>query len=393
MHSLRNRLIFSHLLPLIILVVVVGVALTYLLETQVLLAGRSNELELQAYLVAEAASQNPLIWYDDYQAEAFTTRIGARLSAQVMLLTPKGMLLATNNAAYADQVGQILYVPGLTETVKSGSSLKVNYGRGSGSAGAEVLVPVVAPTWQVIGVIRLTDPLGSVYERFTTTRNLITAVLVGGLILGGAAGAFLAVDIARPLRRATESIARMANGQPLSNLPEQGPREVRSLLHAFNSLTSELHDLEKSRMRLLANLVHEIGRPLGALLSATQALEAGADQDPAFRVELLEGISGEIQRMQSLLDDLTRLYDHTQGPLSLKRELTPLSPWLNQILGPWREAALEKQIQWELDCPANLPSLMIDPSRMAQALGNIVSNAIKYTPENGSVRITAEADI
>ena len=100
MRSLRTRLIISHLLPLIILAVVVGVALTYLLQTQVLMAERSNELELQAYLVAEAASQNPLIWYDDYQAEAFTSRIGSRLAAQVMLLNPDGLLLATNNQEY-----------------------------------------------------------------------------------------------------------------------------------------------------------------------------------------------------------------------------------------------------------------------------------------------------
>ena len=104
MHSLRTRLIVSHLLPLIILVLVVGVALTYLLQTQVILAERSNELELQAYLVAEAASQNPLIWYDDYQAEAFTERIGARLSAQVMLLRPDGLLLATNHRFWKLQV-------------------------------------------------------------------------------------------------------------------------------------------------------------------------------------------------------------------------------------------------------------------------------------------------
>lgn len=390
MRSLRARLIIGHLLPLIILVLVVGVALTYLLQTQVLLADQSNELELQAYLVAEAASQNPLIWYDTYQAEAFVSRIAERLAAQVMLLSPTGRLIATNNSEYQEQTGQILDVPGLSETVLSRSALRVNYGPKVG--GAEVLVPVVAPTWQVIGVIRLIDPLSGVYERFAYTRNLIMAVLVGGLLLGATAGAFLAIDIARPLRRATQGIARMAEGKALTSLREQGPREVRALLHAFNSLTKQLHDLEKSRMRLLANLVHEIGRPLGALLSATQALEAGADQDPVFREQLLEGIRGEIQRMQSLLDDLTRLYDHTQGSLNLHRQITSLSSWLKQVLGPWREAALEKNLVWEVDLAPQLPDLEIDPDRMAQALGNIVSNAIKYTPEYGHVSISAGAD-
>jgi signal transduction histidine kinase len=131
---------------------------------------------------------------------------------------------------------------------------------------------------------------------------------------------------------------------------------------------------------------------LGALLSAIQALEAGADKDPVFREELLEGIRGEIQRMQSLLDDLTRLYDHAQGPVNLNREMINISSWLNQVLGPWREAALEKHLIWELNVPLDLPALSIDPDRMAQALGNIVSNAIKYTSENGRVSVTANSD-
>ena len=117
MRSLRGRLILSHVLPLLIVLPLVGVALTFLLETQVLLAARSNELELEAALVANAAEQNPLIWYDSLRAAGFIAQIGRRLSTPLMMLDAEGRLLATNDKSVRDQLGEIIDVPGFEQTV------------------------------------------------------------------------------------------------------------------------------------------------------------------------------------------------------------------------------------------------------------------------------------
>jgi len=392
MRSLRVRLIVSHVLPLLIVITLVGVLLTYLLETQVLLAGSSRELELQAALVADAAAQNPQIWYNPLQAAAFVSQVGGRLSARMMMLGADGTLLATNDTAFRDQLGEILDVPGLRETVLTRQALRVDYGERPGTGAAEVLMPVIGPTLDVIGVIRLTDPLSSVYERFPRTRALILWVLAGGALVGVVAGWLLAVDLARPLRRATHAVSQMAEGHPLTELSEQGPDEVRMLLRAFNTLTDQRQELEKSRKRLLANLVHELGRPLGALLSATQALASGADKNPDLRTELLDGMQGQMQLMRRLLDDLTRLYDQTLGPLELERQPVALTPWLTQELAPWRETAQHKGLHWQANIPDTLPELMLDADRIGQALGNVISNAVKYTPSNGEITVGAGAE-
>ena len=88
-------------------------------------------------------------------------------------------------------------------------------GKGLAHGGAEVLMPVIAPTWQVIGVIRLIDPLNRVYERFAYTRNLIIWVLVGGLLLGGTAGALFGIRYLSPFTARHTGYSRMAEGQPL----------------------------------------------------------------------------------------------------------------------------------------------------------------------------------
>ena len=368
MRSLRTRLILSHVLPLLVVIPLVGITLAYLFETQVLLAGLSDELEREATLVAIVASDYPQIWFDPELAQAFTSRIGERLAGQVMLLDADSTLLASTDPADQSRLGQQIDAPGLQEALLTGRAVRVDYGEGPGTGAAEALVPVFV-NGQPTGVIRLTDPLSSVYERFPRTRTFIVWALAVGLVVGIGMGWLLALGLERPLRRATGAISRMADGQPLSPLTEQGPREIRLLLRAFNMLAERLQSMEKARQRLLANLVHELGRPLGALLSAAQALGSGADQDASLRQDLIRGMQAEVERMQRLLDDLTHLYDQTLGSLELDRQPIALYPWLSQVAAPWRETAQEKGVQWQTGFTPNLPTVEIDPDRLAQALG------------------------
>jgi two-component system sensor histidine kinase BaeS len=391
LRTLRARLLLSHILPLMVILPIVGFALTYLLETQVLLAEVSNELERQATFVASLVASYPQVWVDPATSREFVARVGASLSAHMTLYDTDGTLLASTNAADEALIGEKQDVPGLSQVLATGSAVRVEHGQRKGTAAAEVLVPVTIGR-RIVGVIRLSDPLGGVYERFPRTRTFIIWVLASGLVVGVAAGWFLAIDLERPLRRSALAISAMADGEPLVTLPEQGPKEIRLLQRAFNTLATKLQSLEKGRRRLLANLVHELGRPLGALLSATQALAHGAQDDPTMRAELLAGMESEIQRTERLLDDLTRLYDQSVGALEIDPRPTPLRAWLVEVLSPWREAAQMKGLNWEVSLQADLPDAEIDADRMAQAIGNLVSNAIKYTPAGGWVQVSAGGD-
>lgn len=386
MRSLRARLVLSHVLPLLVVIPLVGIALTYLLETQVLLAQSSDELERQAVLVAAVAVEYPQIWYDPKQARVFVERIRERLAAQVALVRADGVLLASTDPADEEYLGQQVDIPGFREVLQTGNVVRVDYGERPGTGAAEVLEPIFINR-RIVGVIRLIDPLSSVYERFPRMRAFIFWVSAGGLALGGVIGWLLAFSLGRPLRQATQAISRMAEGKPPMPLAEQGPQEVRSLLRAFNTLAGRLQGMEKARRRLLANLTHELGRPLGALLSAIQALGGGADEDPVLRRELIEGMEAEVLRMQRLVDDLSDLYDRALGQLELDRQAVALSQWLAHILVPWREMAQTKGLRWQAELPTDLPTVWADPDRLAQAVGNLLSNAIKFTPPGGEVSV------
>jgi two-component system sensor histidine kinase BaeS len=212
---------------------------------------------------------------------------------------------------------------------------------------------------------------------------------VAGLLLGTGAGWVLALNLERPLRDVTQAVQELASGERLTPLPERGPQEIQRLLHAVNVLLQRLLSLEQARRQLLSNLVHELGRPLGAFRSATQALMGRSGEDAALRQELLVGMDEEVGRLGRLLDDLAGLHAQVLGTLELNRQLTPLGEWLNRTLPPWRESAQAKALKWQATIPPDLPALDVDPDRLAQILGNLLSNAIKYTPAKGTISVAA----
>jgi signal transduction histidine kinase len=363
--------------------------LIYILETQVILANLSNEFARQANLTAEIAGDHPNIWTDANQAQGFVTRFSAHHQSKVMLLDAEGKLLASSSAEDGVKLGQPFEIPALPTALAGENSVQINYSQSVHAEIAEVLVPVVDPDQKVVGVVRLTHQLASVQEHFWQLRYIIAGILAVELLLGGLVGLVLALDLERSLRRVTDAIYSVASGRQWMTLPEQGPDEIRLLLRAFNTLIERLRMLEEARRRLLANLVHEVGRPIGALQTAIQALLNGADQEAELRQELLEGMEAEVQRMHPLLDNLAKLHDQVLGALELNHRPVALSGWLIRTAVPWREAAQAKGLHWQIDVPTSLPTVDIDPDRLAQAVGNLLSNAVKYTPTNGIVSLAA----
>jgi two-component system sensor histidine kinase BaeS len=394
--ALRTRLILSHVLPLLVMVPLMGLALMYVLERQVLLGSLSSELQGQALLAAEIAARWEDAWTDPARAHDLVTLIHSRVEARVVLLDSGGRLLASSDLADVEQASQLSElagfddtVAGLDEALAGQVSVHTTYSRRAQREVVDALVPVLDAEGQVLGIVRLSHQLTTVYERFARLRYLIAGVLAAGLLLGAGVGWVLALDLERPLRQLTRAVDELTRGERAVLVVERGPTEIQGLGHSVSALVQQLRDMEQARRKLLANLVHELGRPLGALSSAIQALLGGADRDEALRRELLTGIEGETHRLRRLLDDLAGLHDQVLGTLELDQRPIDTDRWLATLLGPWREAAQEKGLHWQSTIAPDLPALKADPDRLGQALGNLLSNAIKYTPPGGRVSIEA----
>ena len=385
MRSLRSRLILSHTLPVLLVVPLVGALLVYRLQTRLWLDVLADELASQALLTADVARDRPLIWRNSFEAQSFVSLLDERSTARVMLYDSDGHLLASSQEGASGQE-QILD-PALLARALAGEE-QVRAGSNLGQEVIQVAVPVVDRAGKVVGAVHLTQQVSGVQGQFARMRSLIIGGLAGALGLSVAIGLVLALSLGRSLQQVTVAIDGVASGRKWETLPVRGPEELRTLLRAFNALTDRLRLLERSRRHLLANLVHELGRPLGALQSGLQALKNGADEDPQLRQELLEGMDEQVGRLRPLLDTLADLHGQVLGTLELDLQPVEMGEWLRHSTAPWRQLAEQKGLTWELVVPDTPYMFEIDADRLEQALGNLLSNAVKYTSE-GSVSVEA----
>lgn len=391
MKSLRTQLVLSHILPLLIFIPLLGILLTYIVETQVVLNNVTADLAREAQVLAEIAAQQPGVFGDAAQAEFFARAAGAQYERNVSLYQANGAEVAV----IVEQNARTAAPPTKTELsglLNAETQTRVLAAFDPAQATAEVLVPVFSARRQLLGIVRVSEYIDRLSARLTTMRVFLLGSTLLALVAAVGIGALLAARTARRLDALTQGITTLAQGQTAAPPAEQMPQEFRQAFDAVQNLQTRLRASEETRKRLLANLVHELGRPLGALQAAIHALQQGADRDDALRQELLQGMDAQVERLKPLLDNLASLHGEVNGAMELRPTRVGVSGWLHKVIVTWRETAQQKQLTWQETIPENLPTVMMDADRMAQVLGNLLSNAIKYTPEGGGIFLRASAE-
>jgi len=384
--TLRTRLTLSHILPLLILLPLLNAALIYIIERQFLAPSLSKELASQARFFAELITEEGALPQDSQVFQLTASRAKLDPNNALMVFDSTGELVFTNDPRYENQIQRTINVRGLEDALAGQELTLTNISlMPAGEDPIQVYAPSFSLEQQVLGVVRLT----SGDDLFWQLRLSITLAVVGVLVLASTLGLILARRIGNPVQEVTTALHQLARGGQTEELPVRGPREVRLLVQAINHLVGRLRELEATRHRLLANLVHELGRPLGALRSAIQALAGGAADDPQLFSNLTRGMDEEAVRLQYVVEELDHLHDQVLGGLEIDLQLLPLGEWLITNLSTWQPAAEGKGLTWKTKIPKNLPEIQIDSMRLGQALGNLLHNAIRYTPPGKHIEVEA----
>ncbi|MHB8691417.1 MAG: sensor histidine kinase [Solirubrobacteraceae bacterium] len=224
-----------------------------------------------------------------------------------------------------------------------------------------------------------------VVESFLLAGGFMTlAVLLGSYVVGS--------RVTAPLRRMARVAARVGAGDLEPRIIESRPLrndEVGVLAGAFNHMLQRLDDAFRAQREFVADASHELRTPLTVIQGQLEVLSARreVDRDELKRVERL--VHGEIQRMRRIVDDLL-LLARTESRDFLQLEPVDLGRFLAQLRD---DATLIAERRFELGGRDAIPGgrLLADPDRLAQALRNLINNAIDHTvPGTGLVRIEVE---
>ncbi len=221
-------------------------------------------------------------------------------------------------------------------------------------------------------------------SRFTLSRsNVRRIVLVTSLVLllTMALTALVGLRLVRPLRALIRSLQ-----QPISQnirVPVRTNDEIGSLATAFNDLADRRERLETQRKAMISDIAHELRTPLSNVRGWLQAAEDNITaRDQALTASLLE----EALHLQRIIDDLQDLAQADAGELRLDRQEVQLGELLALIAHTHRGQGDVAGVTLLSDAPTGL-NLDADPTRLRQAIGNLVSNAIRHTPDGGTVTL------
>ena len=196
--------------------------------------------------------------------------------------------------------------------------------------------------------------------------------------------------ISRPLRNIDRSIRKLGRGEFNEDISINGPRDLRSLGERLDWLRRRLLELETHQSRFLRHVSHELKTPLTAVREGSELLndrivgEMSTQQTDVVRI-----IRDNTVSLQRLIEDLLSYQQH-KSAAPLKLETVEMKPIIERVVREHRLEMLARAITAEVRGEAL--SLTADREQLRVVLDNLVSNAIKYTPRGGKVRIVTSID-
>jgi two-component system, OmpR family, sensor histidine kinase BaeS len=230
----------------------------------------------------------------------------------------------------------------------------------------------------------------SISARFLGRINdaLMVAAL-GASALALLLGIFLARTLTRPLRDLTAASHAMASGQLKQQVEVRSRDELGELTATFNQMSADLEHSNQLRRQMTADIAHDLRTPLGVITGYLESMRDGVLKPTPERYD---AIYSEAKHLQRLVEDLRTLSLADAGELKINRQPVQPADLLERLVQAFQHQAGQLQVSLKLVVDPSLPDIFVDPERIEQVLGNLVSNSLRYTPEGGEIEFSAHAE-
>ena len=229
----------------------------------------------------------------------------------------------------------------------------------------------------------LISPAG---ERFLGQVN--RALLLGGasaIVVAVLLATLLAGQLTGALRKLTEATRSLAAGGLGHQVKIRSRDEVGQLAQAFNQMSAELAAAESQRRQMSADIAHELRTPLSLILGQSEAM---LDEVVPADKENMRVLHQEARRLNRIVEDLRTLSMADAGELSMELRQVAANDLVSRLVKARQAIAKTQKVNLNATLAESEPELVADPDRLEQALGNLLDNALRHTPERGMVRLS-----
>jgi signal transduction histidine kinase len=205
-----------------------------------------------------------------------------------------------------------------------------------------------------------------------------TAALVAAFLLGG--------SILRGIERVRAASSSLARGDLAARAPEGGPAELAELATSFNEMAAHVEELFDARRQLVAWASHDLRTPLASMQAMLEALEDGLAEPERY----LPAMREQVRTLNLLVDDLFELARIDAGVLTLELRDLPLGPLVDACLRGLEAEAAARHVTLRAEFDGTGVRVLAAPEKVERVLYNLVTNALRHTPSDGSVAVVVE---
>lgn len=259
----------------------------------------------------------------------------------------------------------------------------------------DIAVPILDSSGHVAYVIYIKDNKQTVHDLNSALITLIFEAVVVGLAISVALSFILSKTLLQPIIGMTKAAEAMAGGDFSRQLDVESEDEIGILADTFNNmayqLKTTLEEIKKSealRREFVANVSHELRTPLTSIRSYAETLTDNHDIPKDMENDFLHVILNESDRMTKIVQDLLELSRFDAGSSQFNVEKFTLARSVHDVCDAIALEAKRHGHEIHVQLEEGLPQIYGDKTRIEQVLLNILSNAVKYTPDGGAINIS-----
>ncbi|HWR07490.1 HAMP domain-containing sensor histidine kinase [Sporomusa sp.] len=386
--SIFGKLLLSHLVIILVSMLTMGLLMSYLVRDHVI---ENKRRDLLAKGSAAVTIVTPLLTNGQKPSAALLDAMSDMAGGDIWIMDKTGQIIAGQPPARwkSRHLKNLAEFWNTADWQDGSGAQKILKPRRLREPAIIAALPLPAAGSGQQTALFLFSPVTGATRTALALEQLLLYSLGAGILAAVLIGLLMARSLTRPLADISRAAAAFAGGDYQSRTNAIKSDEIGQLGRTFNSMASELAQIEQNRREFLSDVSHELKTPVASIQALAETMLDGLAKKPEQRERYLASIVGETKRIGRLVGDLLDLSQLESGELTIVREKISLSELITvhcTKLMPFLEA---KSLIITTELPETIPPVIADPDRLGQVLANLLTNAIRHADTGSIIAITA----